>query len=66
MLPKLHGRTIAIDTHDLHVFEIDLDIARLGEALVAFLAHNNPITIHSQEATLEEIFLLVTGKELTA
>lgn len=36
------------------------------EALVAFLAQNNPITIHSQEATLEEIFLLVTGKELTA
>jgi hypothetical protein len=36
VLTKLHGRTIAIDTHDLHVFEVDLDVARLGEALVAF------------------------------
>ena len=33
-------------------------------ALAAFLPSVNPIKIHSQEATLEEIFLLVTGKEL--
>ncbi len=33
-------------------------------ALAEFLRDTSPIKIHSQEATLEEIFLLVTGKEL--
>lgn len=33
-------------------------------ALAEFLLSVNPIKIHSQEATLEEIFLRVTGKEL--
>ncbi|RCX08498.1 fluoroquinolone transport system ATP-binding protein [Anaerobacterium chartisolvens] len=33
-------------------------------ALAQFLLSVNPIKIHSQEATLEEIFLSVTGKEL--
>lgn len=32
--------------------------------LTEFLLNINPTKIHSQEATLEEIFLLVTGKEL--
>ncbi len=35
-------------------------------ALCAFLLKVDPIKLHSQEATLEEIFLLVTGKELTS
>lgn len=34
------------------------------EALSEFLRHATPIKIHSQEATLEEVFLRVTGKEL--
>jgi len=36
------------------------------QALVSFLAKENVIKLHSQEATLEEIFLKVTGKELSA
>jgi fluoroquinolone transport system ATP-binding protein len=35
-------------------------------ALSAFLNTADVVKLHSQEATLEEIFLLVTGKELTA
>ena len=35
-------------------------------ALAAFLTTADVIKLHSQEATLEEIFLRVTGKELTA
>ena len=35
-------------------------------ALAAFLTQADVIKIHSQEATLEEIFLQVTGKELSA
>lgn len=35
-------------------------------ALSAFLTKADVVKLHSQEATLEEIFLLVTGKELTA
>jgi fluoroquinolone transport system ATP-binding protein len=36
------------------------------QALANFLLRVDPIKVHSQEATLEEIFLRVTGKELTA
>ena len=36
------------------------------QALADFLLRVDPIKVHSQEATLEEIFLRVTGKELTA
>lgn len=39
----------------------DMDDPR---ALADFLLNINPVKIHSQEATLEEIFLHVTGKEL--
>lgn len=35
-------------------------------ALAAFLTDADVVKLHSQEATLEEIFLRVTGKELTA
>jgi fluoroquinolone transport system ATP-binding protein len=35
-------------------------------ALAAFLTKEEIVKLHSQEATLEEIFLRVTGKELTA
>ncbi len=35
------------------------------EELTAFLAKADVVKLHSQEATLEEIFLRVTGKELT-
>ena len=34
--------------------------------LAAFLSGADVVKLHSQEATLEEIFLRVTGKELTA
>lgn len=36
------------------------------EELAAFLTEADVVKLHSQEATLEEIFLAVTGKELTA
>ncbi|MBA4347481.1 MAG: ATP-binding protein, partial [Clostridiales bacterium] len=35
-------------------------------ALSAMLTTADVVKLHSQEATLEEIFLRVTGKELTA
>ena len=35
-------------------------------ALSTFLTTADVVKLHSQEATLEEIFLHVTGKELTA
>ena len=37
-----------------------------GRVLSEFLLETTPIKIHSQEATLEEIFLRVTGRELTS
>ncbi len=36
------------------------------DELTAFLAKADVVKLHSQEATLEEIFLRVTGKELSA
>lgn len=40
----------------------DMETGR--QELVDFLLRVRPITIHSQEATLEDIFIRVTGKEL--
>lgn len=37
-----------------------------GAALASLLSSAEVIKVHSQEATLEEVFLRVTGKELTA
>ena len=37
MLPEFDGCAIAGDADHFDVFEIDFDVARLGEALVAFL-----------------------------
>lgn len=40
------------------------DLERERPGLCRFLAETNPLTVHSQEATLEDIFIRVTGRGL--
>lgn len=46
-------------------FEYDLDNLGKNQAFLSLLAENNIRTIHSKEATLEEVFIQITGKSLT-
>ncbi|MEE8373134.1 MAG: ABC transporter ATP-binding protein, partial [Dehalococcoidia bacterium] len=46
--------------------EIPLDAAETPDAVRDLFAQNKVVTIHSEEATLEDIFIKVTGRELRA
>jgi ABC-2 type transport system ATP-binding protein len=45
--------------------EIDLDTAGTASAVEQLFAKEKVVTIHSEEATLEDIFIKVTGRRLT-
>lgn len=59
-------RTVEVTTiggsHEVKVFNLD----RIGEnpQFLDFIAQNEIATIHSQEATLEEVFIKITGEQL--
>jgi len=46
--------------------EIPLDAAETPDAVRSLFSQNKVVTIHSEEATLEDIFIKVTGRELRA
>jgi fluoroquinolone transport system ATP-binding protein len=46
------------------ILEYELDHLGKNQAFLAVLAQNNIQTIHSKEATLEEVFIKITGKSL--
>lgn len=45
---------------------VTLDKADTPEKVQELFSHENVVTVHSQEATLEDIFLKVTGRRLSA
>jgi len=45
--------------------EIELDNARTPDAIRDVFTRENVITVHSEEATLEDIFIQITGRGLT-
>jgi ABC-2 type transport system ATP-binding protein len=45
--------------------EIDLDTPQTAEAVHGLFANENVVTLHSEEATLEDIFIKITGRRLT-
>jgi ABC-2 type transport system ATP-binding protein len=49
----------------LETREITLDQADTGTAVADLLANEKVVTLHSEEATLEDIFIQVTGRGLT-
>ena len=49
---------------DIETREIALDTANTGKAMQALFDQENVITVHSEEATLEDIFIGITGRGL--
>jgi ABC-2 type transport system ATP-binding protein len=45
--------------------EIDLDGPETADAVQRLLANEKVVTLHSEEATLEDIFIQITGRGLT-
>ena len=45
--------------------EIDLDTPQTAEAVHDLLARQKVVTLHSEEASLEDIFIKITGRRLT-
>jgi ABC-2 type transport system ATP-binding protein len=49
----------------LETREIILDEANTGTAVAELFAKEKVVTLHSEEATLEDIFIQITGRSLT-
>jgi len=49
----------------LESYEIDMDTPQTAEAVRGLFAKEKVVTIHSEEATLEDIFIKITGRKLT-
>ena len=68
-LKQQHGKRmvrveIAADDGSLDTREIILDRPETSHEVEALFKDENVVTIHSEEATLEDIFIRITGKEL--
>ena len=49
----------------LESYESDMDTLQTAEAVRGLFAKEKVVTIHSEEATLEDIFIKITGRKLT-
>jgi ABC-2 type transport system ATP-binding protein len=49
----------------LETREIVLDQSETGAAVAELFAKERVVTLHSEEATLEDIFIQITGRSLT-
>lgn len=68
-LKQAHGKRMLMaeirnDDGELETREIVLDQPETAEAVEALFREENVITVHSEEATLEDIFIRITGREL--
>jgi len=57
---KVTNKSGALESH-----EIDMDTPQTAEAVRGLFAKEKVVTIHSEEATLEDIFIKITGRKLT-
>jgi ABC-2 type transport system ATP-binding protein len=55
---------VELVTGELEEREIHLDEAQTGESLKSLFEHEKVITVHSEEASLEDIFIQLTGRGL--
>ena len=51
-------------THQTLRRDFDLDVQQEKSAFVDLVQHRDVVTIHTQEPSLEDVFLEVTGREL--
>ncbi len=56
---------VSNESGELEMREITLDTPRTPEAIHELFAQEKVVTIHSEEATLEDIFIKLTGRRLT-
>lgn len=56
---------ITAATGNIEKREIDMDAADTPRRLESLFSHEKVVTIHSEEATLEDIFIQVTGRKLS-
>lgn len=57
--------SVAVEGGGLEEREIELDNAATPEAVRNLFSKENVVTVHSEEATLEDIFITITGRGLT-
>lgn len=55
---------VATSNGGLETREIVLDQPQTAEAVESLFSHEQVVTVHSEEATLEDIFIQITGQEL--
>lgn len=55
---------VAASAGGLEAREIVLDKPETAEAVESLFSHEQVVTVHSEEATLEDIFIRITGQEL--
>ena len=67
-LKLAHARTVArVEYHERDEMlrrDFDLDVAKEKSAFVDVVQNRDILTIHTQEPSLEDVFLEVTGREL--
>jgi ABC-2 type transport system ATP-binding protein len=56
---------VSNESGELEMREIALDTAQTPEAIHELFAQEKVVTIHSEEASLEDIFIRLTGRRLT-
>ncbi len=56
---------VELDDGRLETREIVLDQSETGAAVAELFAREKVVTLHSEEATLEDIFIQITGRSLT-
>jgi ABC-2 type transport system ATP-binding protein len=56
---------IARDNGQLELREITLDAGETAQTVAELFANEQVVTVHSEEATLEDIFIQITGRGLT-
>ena len=57
---KITNKSGVLESH-----EIDMDTPQTAEAVRGLFSKEKVVTIHSEEATLEDIFIKITGRRLT-
>lgn len=62
---RLVKAQVLVDGSRLETREITLDTAETAAALQTLFSQEKVVTIHSEEATLEDIFIRITGRGLT-
>ncbi len=66
MLTNTHGKhTVKVDLQNEHTAEFPINDLVNNPKFLEFIAQNEILRINTQEATLEEVFIKITGTKLS-